>query len=63
MNAKQRRKALRKSIADAPICPECGEKGRHWISPDESALLYVKRKSGFWICKKFYGSDGRRLVP
>lgn len=46
-------------------CPECGEKGKHWIeSPAWSGYgLHCDAAPGFWTCAKFYGPDGRRLNP
>lgn len=44
-------------------CPECGERGKHWMQPAYTLadVLDSTVPSGFWTCDKFYGPDGRRL--
>lgn len=47
------------------ICPECGERGSHWVQwPMSLEDLFgsFRSPSGFWTCAKFYGPDGRRLI-
>lgn len=67
MNRKQRMKnrATAAWLADqATVCPECGEKGRHWAQwPTSIEDLFGSSNapSGFWTCAKFYGPDGRRI--
>lgn len=45
------------------VCPECGERGLHYISAQMSIadILSGNGPAGFWTCPKFYGPDGRRL--
>lgn len=56
-----------------PICRECGKRGKHWIQFNNTALdlghqlfgnLFTNNlphTNGFWICDKFYDSNGRRI--
>lgn len=47
-----------------PICPECGERGAHWVvlTPELVPLWQdISENGGFWTCDKFYGADGRRI--
>ncbi len=63
MNRKQREqnKGNAYYLADnAVICPECGERGKHYIV--DPAPWFGGDCGGFWTCKKFYGPDGRRLT-
>lgn len=48
----------------APLCPNCGEKGPHWVGfpMSLSDLLAGTGPDGFWVCEKYYGPDGRRLT-
>lgn len=60
MNSKQRRK-LKRRIANT-ICPNCGEKGPHYIqAPPFAWRLNIGVEGGFWTCPKMYGPDSRRL--
>jgi hypothetical protein len=67
MNRKQRTKnrdtarQLAKDIA--PPCPECGDKGPHWVGFPQTLedVLIGTEQVGFWTCNKFYGPDGKRL--
>jgi hypothetical protein len=60
MNAAQRRK-LKRKIKNT-ICPNCGEKGLHYIqAPPFAWRLNIGVEGGFWSCPKMYGPDGRRL--
>lgn len=53
-----------KAIRHAPICPECGKPGRHYITFPASGLVQLLGlPSSFWVCDKFYGPDGRRIDP
>jgi ribosomal protein L37AE/L43A len=55
MKLRQRKRHVRLMRASVPRknrCPECGERGLHFVQ-----LL----ASGFWTCAKFYGPDGQRL--
>lgn len=68
MNRKQREKnketaSYVRSVAGT--CPECGGRGKHWISLPYSLqpLIDGIPPDGFWTCEKFYGEDGRRLEP
>ena len=67
MNKKRRMKnrdTARKLARDtAPPCPECGQKGAHWIGVPMTLgdLLSGTEPEGFWLCDKFYGPDGKRL--
>lgn len=67
MNKKRRMKnrdTARKLARDnAPPCPECGQKGPHWIGVPMTLgdLLSGTEPEGFWLCDKFYGPDGKRL--
>ena len=67
MNRKQRmqnRATAKKLEWDSNICPECGQRGLHYVSPPASLaeILMCGSPSGFWTCDKFYGPDGRRLT-
>ena len=44
------------------ICPECGERGRHYITYPYTLqdVIDGALPNGFWTCAKFYGPDGRR---
>lgn len=56
------------------VCPECGEPGKHWVdmagmgfSPTFANPAFLmpalsKLVHGFWMCNKFYGPDGRRII-
>ena len=59
MNRKQRdqNRANAEKLRPRPICPECGDLGPHFVPPNDFF------PDGFWICKKFYGENGRRLEP
>ncbi len=69
MNKKRRMKnratAQKLEKDNAPMCHECGQKGRHWIGVPMTLadLLSGTPPEGFWICDKFYGRDGNRLPP
>jgi hypothetical protein len=49
------------------ICPECGERGKHFVVMQGLTLQGIINglddSTGFWTCAKFYGEDGRRLEP
>ena len=63
MNKKQRNKnrANARMLAEnSVICPECGERGKHWVV--DPAPWFGGDFGGFWICEKFYGADGNRLA-
>ncbi len=68
MNKKRRMKnrdTARKLARDnAPPCPECGQKGPHWVGVPMTLgdLLSGTEPEGFWLCDKFYGQDGKRLT-
>jgi transcription elongation factor Elf1 len=61
-NKKQRLKntvtanRLKAGLPPTVRCPECNEltKTGHWV--------FGTLNGGFWVCRKFYGPDGRRLV-
>ncbi len=58
MNRKQRdknRQNAKMLSNNAVICPECGERGKHYLVPPFAGY------APFWVCAKFYGADGRRL--
>jgi len=62
MNRKQReqnKENARWLEYNASICPECGERGKHFVV--DPTPLFGGDYGGFWICGKFYGSDGRRI--
>ena len=67
MNKKQRQrnrqtaKQLKRDVA--PPCPNCGERGPHWVSMPYTLLdlLNGAEERGFWTCPMYYGPDGRRL--
>lgn len=60
MNARQRRTARRNGTWVR--CPECGKRGPHWVvSPFKFGVLLFD-DGGFWVCDKFYGPDGRRIM-
>ncbi len=67
MNKKRRmknRETARQLARDtAPPCPECGQKGPHWVGVPMTLadLLSGTEPEGFWLCDKFYGPDGKRL--
>jgi hypothetical protein len=59
VNRQQREQNRRNArfLADqACICPECGERGKHWI---EANGFW---NESFWICDKFYDADGFRIA-
>jgi hypothetical protein len=66
MNRRQRMKNRATAAqlkAQTTVCPECGEKGAHWLywfdnGPDSDLF---DGTAGFWTCAKFYGPDGRRI--
>ncbi len=61
MSAKQRHKNRRnaKMLADnAVICPECGERGRHWVVVP--SFWFERDSGGFWVCPRLY-ENGRRI--
>lgn len=59
--SKQLAYANRQRIASVTTCPECGEKGFHWVQFPQSveSLIYNEPPDGFWTCAKFY-ENGRR---
>ena len=67
MNRKQREKNRENAKMlehHAVICPECGERGKHWIVTRHLSLAMLFAgipEEGFWTCAKFYGPDGRRI--
>lgn len=67
MNKKRRMKnrATARWLAQetAPPCPECGQKGPHWVVVPMTLgdLFSGTEPHGFWLCDKFYGTDGKRL--
>lgn len=52
----------------AHICPECGMQGEyHWVQAPLTLADIINEArggppSGFWVCPKFYGEDGRRMI-
>ena len=65
MNKKQRIKnrTTAKWLRHQQKCPECGDRGLHWVGFPMSILdiLSGRENVGFWTCAKFYGPDGRRI--
>jgi hypothetical protein len=66
MNLKQRlknRRTARWLESEATVCPECGERGKHYISMPISieAVMMGVPHPGFWTCAKFYGPNGTRI--
>lgn len=67
MNKKRRMKnretARQLARANAPPCPNCGQKGPHWVGVPMTLadLMSGTEPEGFWLCDKFYGLDGKRL--
>lgn len=59
-------------LKSQPICPECGKRGKHWVENPfyvpglNGGSLFtfgpLDQAPGFWICDKFYGPDGRRII-
>lgn len=47
----------------APSCPNCGQKGPHWVGVPMALgdLLAGTEPDGFWLCEMYYGDDGKRL--
>lgn len=63
---RERNRSLAKELEyNSHICPECGERGKHWMQMPFSLedLLDGRQPTGFWVCAKFYGPNGRRLEP
>ena len=63
MNRKQRmqnRDNVRKLEYFSHVCPECGERGKHWLL---DPMPSIGGDCSGWTCKKFYGPDGRRIAP
>jgi hypothetical protein len=61
----QNRDTAKKLEWDSNICPECGQRGLHWVEVPitlDDAINWDKHHTGFWTCDKFYGPDGRRLT-
>lgn len=55
---KNQRDSNRRTAADLfynklPVCPECGEKGKHYIEA-KTNIFGSLLMSGFWVCDKFY---------
>ena len=59
MNSHQRRIFTRKK--HNVICPNCGDKGLHYVAPLPFGNSYIPASNGFWTCSKYYGKDGRRI--
>ena len=63
MNKKQRmqnRENARRLEWNSHVCPECGERGKHYLV--DPVPRFGGDLSG-WTCAKFYGPDGRRIEP
>jgi ribosomal protein L32 len=65
MNSKQRRQIKRAKLKEylSHTCPECGERGKHWISKIGTSFYtgnYVDH--GFWTCAKFYDPVTKRRI-
>lgn len=61
---KNRLTAASLKAACAPPCPNCGEKGKHWLGVPMTLLDLVENTEpqGFWICPKYYHPEtGRRI--
>ena len=68
MNSKQRRKnrdTAQMLEYTRHTCPECGERGKHWVQMPQSlaAVLAGVPAEGFWTCRKFYDANGKRIIP
>lgn len=66
MNKKKRnrnRELARQLEWNSHVCPECGQRGKHWVSIPMTLedWMHGGKPEGFWTCDKFYGEDGRRL--
>lgn len=43
-------------------CPNCHERGPHWISVgEENFMLPYAQNGGFWTCPKLYDENGIRI--
>ena len=69
MNRKQRdqnRANARRLEDNAVICPNCGERGKHYVvMPGGFTLQHIldgRAPEGFWTCRELYGPDGRRIA-
>lgn len=66
MNRKKRMKHRETAgwLRDQQVCPECGEKGLHWVNTPTFLTDILAsgdiRPRGFWTCAKFY-KDGVRI--
>ena len=64
MNRKQREKNKQtaKWLRHLQVCPECGEKGLHYVSVPMSLqnIMDGMPSQGFWTCE-FYYENGRRI--
>lgn len=64
MNHEQRNSNRRNAwllFENSRVCPECGERGFHFVSWEENVLLNGTGERGFWTCPELYGEDGRRI--
>lgn len=51
---------------NACVCPNCGQRGRHFVAVDPIMLAVMQlpdtEPDGFWVCPKYYDPDtGRRI--
>jgi len=61
MNSRQKAKRnhIQRKRYNKITCPECGERGMHYLGVGETSVNFTK---GFWTCDKFYDKEtGRRL--
>lgn len=67
MNSRQKTKRNHSSrIANnKTVCPECGERGKHFVGTQHHKVAganYPSWLNGFWTCSKFYDPvTGRRI--
>ena len=57
MNSRQKRvRNHRNRISNnKTVCPECGERGKHYVGPNWFRV-------GFWTCDKFYDKETDRRM-
>lgn len=61
---RNRNRELAKQLEwNSHVCPECGERGKHWVGAPMSIQDWMlgSEQQGFWTCDKFYDETGRRM--
>lgn len=64
-NKRNRNRELARQLEwNSHVCPECGQRGKHWVQTPYSLeeMLMGAQPAGFWTCDKFYDENGRRKI-